>query len=101
MTPTYNGHSIGHWEGDTLVVDTVGLNGRLGWIGWDIRRANRCTFSSASISSTRRPYKSTLLLTTRKATRSRTAVLQFHARPDWDLMELICEDNVVFEDFEH
>jgi hypothetical protein len=23
--PTFNGHSIGHWEGKTLVVDTVGL----------------------------------------------------------------------------
>jgi hypothetical protein len=27
LEPTYNGHSIGHWEGDTLVVDTVGLRG--------------------------------------------------------------------------
>ena len=26
MQVTYNGHSIGHWEGDTLVVDTVGIN---------------------------------------------------------------------------
>jgi len=25
--PTYNGHSIGRWEGDTLIVDTVGLLG--------------------------------------------------------------------------
>jgi hypothetical protein len=25
LEPTYNGHSIGHWEGKTLVVDTVGL----------------------------------------------------------------------------
>lgn len=25
LEPSYNGHSIGHWEGDTLVVDTVGL----------------------------------------------------------------------------
>lgn len=25
--PNYNGHSIGHWEGQTLVVDTVGLRG--------------------------------------------------------------------------
>jgi hypothetical protein len=24
----YNGHSIGRWDGDTLVVDTVGFNGR-------------------------------------------------------------------------
>jgi hypothetical protein len=25
LKPSYYGHSIGHWEGDTLVVDTVGL----------------------------------------------------------------------------
>jgi hypothetical protein len=26
LTPTYYGHSTGKWEGDTLVVDTVGFN---------------------------------------------------------------------------
>jgi hypothetical protein len=26
LTPTYYGHSIGWWEGDSLVVDTVGFN---------------------------------------------------------------------------
>ena len=26
LTPDYYGHSVGHWEGDTLVVDTIGLN---------------------------------------------------------------------------
>lgn len=25
LKPSFNGHSIGHWEGDTLVVDTVGI----------------------------------------------------------------------------
>jgi hypothetical protein len=25
LDPTFMGHSVGHWEGDTLVVDTVGL----------------------------------------------------------------------------
>ena len=29
--PSYYGHSVGSWEGDTLVVDTVGFNER-GWI---------------------------------------------------------------------
>jgi hypothetical protein len=29
--PSYYGHSVGKWEGDTLVVDTVGFNER-GWI---------------------------------------------------------------------
>jgi hypothetical protein len=31
LTPTYYGHSIGWWEVDTLVVDTVGFNERF-WI---------------------------------------------------------------------
>lgn len=29
VKPTYHGHSIGHWEGDTLVVDTVGFNEKM------------------------------------------------------------------------
>jgi hypothetical protein len=28
LDPTTNGHSVGHWEGDTLVADTVGFNDR-------------------------------------------------------------------------
>jgi hypothetical protein len=31
--PSYMGHSVGHWEGDTLVVDTVGFTDR-GWIAF-------------------------------------------------------------------
>jgi hypothetical protein len=31
FTPTYYGHSIGWWEGDTLVVDTTGYNERF-WL---------------------------------------------------------------------
>jgi len=28
LDPTTNGHSIAHWEGDTLIVDTIGFNDR-------------------------------------------------------------------------
>ena len=31
LRPTYFGHSIGRWDGDTLVIDTVGFNEKL-WI---------------------------------------------------------------------
>ena len=31
-SPTWLGHSIGRWEGDTLVVDTVRFNGKV-WVG--------------------------------------------------------------------
>ena len=27
LIPSPNGHAIGHWEGDTLVVDTIGFQG--------------------------------------------------------------------------
>jgi len=29
--PTWYGHSVGHWEGETLVVDTIGLNDKF-WL---------------------------------------------------------------------
>ncbi len=32
LDTSYMGHSIGHWEGDTLVIDTVGLNDET-WLG--------------------------------------------------------------------
>jgi hypothetical protein len=31
LEPSYYGHAVGRWEGDTLVVDTVGFNER-GWL---------------------------------------------------------------------
>jgi hypothetical protein len=32
VNPSWYGHSVGRWEGDTLVVDTVGFNDR-SWVG--------------------------------------------------------------------
>jgi hypothetical protein len=34
LNPTYFGHSVGHWEGDTLVVDTIGYNEKT-WIDYN------------------------------------------------------------------
>jgi hypothetical protein len=31
LEPSYYGHSVGHWEGDTLVIDSVGFNEKT-WI---------------------------------------------------------------------
>jgi hypothetical protein len=35
LTPTYMGDSVAHWEGNTLVVDTIGFNGK-DWITEDV-----------------------------------------------------------------
>jgi hypothetical protein len=34
LLPSYYGHSVGHWEGDTLVVDAVGFNEKF-WLSRD------------------------------------------------------------------
>lgn len=34
LNPSWLGHSVGHWEQDTLVIDTVGFNGKA-WLGFN------------------------------------------------------------------
>jgi len=102
LTPTYNGHSIGHWEGDTLVVDTVGLNGkiwldRLGHPESDqmhiVERIHRADDNTLQVDLTFDDPKS--------YPKPWTAQLRYRPRPDWDILELVCEDNLAFENFEH
>ena len=42
------GQSVGHWEGDTLVVDVTGFNDRPGSIAPATSTASSCTSSSAT-----------------------------------------------------
>ena len=37
--PTWMGYSVGHWEGDTLVVNAAGFNDQGCWMRWDILKA--------------------------------------------------------------
>jgi hypothetical protein len=99
--PSYNGHSIGHWEGDTLVVDTVGLNGKnwLDRVGHPestemhilerIHRADEKTLQVDLTYDDRKSY-----------TKPWSAQIRFTLHPDWDILEHICEDNLAFESFE-
>jgi hypothetical protein len=102
LTPTYNGHSIGHWEGDTLVVDTIGLNGkiwldRLGHPESDqmhiVERIHRVDDKTLQVDFTFNDPKS--------YPKPWTAQLRYQLRPAWDILELVCEDNHAFESFEH
>jgi hypothetical protein len=101
LTPTYNGHSIGHWEGDTLVVDTIGMNGKL----WLDRLGHPESDQMHIVERIHRADEKTLQVDftfddPKAYPKPWTAVLKFRARPDWDIMELICEDNIEFESFE-
>jgi hypothetical protein len=101
LIPSWLGHSIGHWEGDALVVDTVGFNDKF----WFDRRGTPHTEQLHIVERYTRPNYGTLLndvVLEDPGTLTHPVKLQFKARlmrPDretgsGDLMEFICnEDN--------
>jgi hypothetical protein len=101
ILPTYMGNSIGKWDGDTLVVDTVGFNEKT-WLDRDghphsdqlhvVERFHRTDLNNMSIGIHIEDPKA--------LAKPWDSELQFQLRPDWDVMELVCTDNAAFEDFE-
>jgi hypothetical protein len=94
------GDSIGKWEGDTLVADTVSFNDkttldREGYPHSDamhlIERIRRIDHDSLEIDLTVDDPKA--------YTKPWSAKLNFHLRPDWKIMEHVCEDNATFLEF--
>jgi len=92
--PTWMGYSVGHWEGDTLVVETIGQNGKT-WL--DMRglpgteslkvteRYSRPTIGAANIDVTIEDPKA--------YTKPWSVKLSWRLVPDTDLIESICEEN--------
>jgi hypothetical protein len=95
MDPTWMGDSIGRWEGDTLVVDTVGLTDKswLDQVGHPhsdalhvverIRRVDHGTLQDDFTINDPKAY-----------TKPWTGQRIFKLRTGWQLMEYICEDHM-------
>ena len=92
--PIWQGYSIGHWEGDTFVVETNGFNGK-GWLDTNghpttdalhlIERYRRKDFGHLEIQITIDDAKAY----TKPWTVTEVATYQ----PDTELIEYICEEN--------
>lgn len=98
--PTWMGDSIGTWQGDTLVVDTVGFNDK----SWLDRGGHPHSEDMHLVERFHRVDKNTLTddftIDDPKAyTQQLSGHLTFALKPNWNIMELVCEDNVNFEDF--
>jgi hypothetical protein len=99
--PTWLGDSIGHWDGDTLVVDTVGFNDK----SWLDRVGHPHSDQLHLVERIRRVDQNSLqvdfVIEDPKAyTKPITSTLVFQLKPKWDIMEQSCMDNVTFLDFE-
>ena len=92
--PTWFGDSVGHWDGDTLVVDTVNFNGRtrLDTIGHPHSDALHVIERFTRTDANHIAYEVTIddpKIFTKPWTNKRT----FTLRPDWEIMEYSCEEN--------
>ena len=102
LTPTWMGDAIGHWEGDTLVVDTVGFNAKT-WLDRSglphsdalhlterIRRADNATLVDDITVDDSKAY-----------TKPWTAKRSFALKPKWNIMEFVCLDQQLnFDDYQ-
>jgi len=92
--PTWFGDSVGHWEGDTLVIDTVYFNGKtpLGTIGHphrdQLNRVQRFLLPALGHIS----YE-VIVEDPKTFTKPFNNVRTFTLRPDWEMMEYSCEEN--------
>jgi hypothetical protein len=93
LTNTYAGHSIGHWEGDTMVVDTVGIRDDVTIDGTRphspmLRIVERFTQTSPGVLSDDMTIEDPdALIMPMKQTRT------YHYRPDLTLGEFVCDNN--------
>lgn len=92
--PTWMGYSVGHWEGDTLVVDTAGFNDR-GWLDIEghphtealhiTERFRRRDFGHMDLDITIDDPKT--------FTRPFSLKMPQRLMPDTDLIESVCEND--------
>lgn len=119
LDASWEGHSVGHWEGDVLVIDTVGFNGRARPLNG--YAANGVNATAESLDSPRLPASDQMHLVERirlvgggrfleltttvddpKAyVRPFTSTSYFESRPDVDVEEYYCGDNVRTADEGH
>jgi hypothetical protein len=94
LDPTYMGHSIGHWEGDTLVVDTVGMRGDT---VYDVSAAMHSD-KVHEVERIRRisPTQIEDVMTIEDPvafTKPWVVTRLYDLKPTWQIAEYICEDN--------
>ncbi len=101
LGPQWMGDAIGHWDGDTLVVDTVNFNDKT----WIDRVGHPHTADLHLVEHFNRVQKDHLVdditIEDSKAySKPWTAHLDFVLRSTWTLGEQFCEDEHSFENFD-
>jgi hypothetical protein len=92
LDPSYNGDSIGHWEGSTLVIDTIGFNTRRPVRGMPHSEQMRIVERISPLDKD--TIRNEITITDPVAfTQPVSIVVQYSRRPDWRIREYSCAEN--------
>jgi hypothetical protein len=91
--PAFNGHSVGRWDGDTLVVQTIGLSPQVSLVpGLKATEKTRIDERITRVAADRLVDEITITdpdLFAEPYVMTQTYTLQ----PDWEIREYVCEEN--------
>jgi hypothetical protein len=92
--PTWMGYSIGHWDKDTFVVETIGQNGRT-WLDMQGHPGTEALRVTERFSRPRIGHMDieVTIDDPRAYSKPWTVKLAWRLEPDTDLIESICEEN--------
>jgi len=92
---TFNGHSIGRWEGQTLVVDTVGIRGDTSFDASPLTHSDQLTVSERIYLRDPQTLVAEITVTDPGAFTAPWKVVRTYRRggPDARIMEYVCEEN--------
>jgi hypothetical protein len=99
LDPTFNGHSIGHWEGKgkdaVLVIDTVGIRGDTGFDSSGIEHSDQIHVVERMRQSAPDMLEDEITVIDPKAFAHPWVVTKKYKRggPDAKIMEYVCEEN--------
>jgi hypothetical protein len=92
---TFNGHSVGRWEGQALVVDTVGIRGDTSFDASPLTHSDQLTVSERIYLKDPKTLVAEITVTDPGAFTAPWKVVRTYRRggPDARIMEYVCEEN--------
>jgi hypothetical protein len=96
--PGYFGHSVGHWEGDTLVIDTVGIKESVP-AGRDVPHSDQMRIVERLKMVSPEVMHNQITITDPKVfTGPWTFTYAYKRLPGYEMLEYVCEDNREYVD---
>ena len=92
---TFNGHSIGRWEGQTLVVDTIGIRGDTSFDASPMQHSDKIRVTERIRLTDPKMIEAQITITDPEAFTQPWVVTRHYNRggPQLQIMEYVCEEN--------